>query len=75
MIDKTKDVVDDDVPMENIYCINTGNLYGAFFGKDGSVYPPQSDVVKQSSSEVTVPITTGEVEYESVYEYSYYEVI
>ena len=61
--------------MEDVYSINTGDLYGAFVGKDGAVHLPQSDVVKQSSSEVTVPITTEEVEYESVYEYSYYDVI
>ena len=61
--------------MEDVYSINTGDLYGAFVGKDGAVYPPQSDVVKQSSSKATVPITTEEVEYESIYEYPYYDVI
>ena len=61
ILDKTKDVVDDDVAMENIYSINTGNLYGVFIGKNGAVYPPQSDVVKQSSSKATVPIATEEV--------------
>ena len=61
--------------MEDVYSINTGDLYGAFVGKDETVYPPQSNVVKQSSSKVTVPITTEEVEYESLYEYSYYHVI
>ena len=75
ILDKTKDVVDDDVAMENIYSINTGNLYGVFIGKNGAVYPPQSDVVKQSSSKATVPIATEEVEYESIYDYPYYEVI
>ena len=75
MTETTKYVVGDDITMEDVYSINTGNLYGAIIGKDGAVHLPQSDVVKQSSSEVTIPVTTEEVEYESVYEYPYYEVI
>ena len=75
VLDTTKYVVGDDITMEDVYSINTGNLYGAIIGKDGAVHLPQSDVVKQSSSEVTIPVTTEEVESESVYEYPYYEVI
>ena len=75
ILDTTKYVVGDGVTMKDDYSINTGDLYGAIIGKDGTVHLPQSDVVKQSSSNITMPVTTEEVESELVYEYPYYVVI
>ena len=36
IIDTTKYVVGDGVTMEDVYSINTGDLYGAIIGKDGT---------------------------------------